>query len=65
MGGTMIKHELDSMEALQNCLEAYHIFRDARWIEYFQKLEGSDEVMEIEFSQNLNNNQTRVRGMLF
>ena len=63
MGRETVRHEPNSMDALQNCPEAYHIFIDAGWIEYFQKLEGSDEAVAIEFAQNLNNNQTQVRGM--
>ena len=51
------------MEALKNCPKDYQVFRDARWIEYFQKLEGSDEAIAIEFAQNLNDHQTHVRGL--
>ena len=63
MDGTTIRHEPDSMDALHNCPEAYHIFRDAGWVEFFQNIKGSNEVAIIEFDQNLNNNQTRVRGI--
>ena len=58
MGQADVRHDLDSMDALQNCPEAYHIFRDVGWIEFFQKLKGSDEAVAIEFAQNLKNNQT-------
>ena len=58
MGVVAVRHEPDSIDALQNFPEAYHIFRDIGWIEYFQKLECLDEVVAIKFAQNLNNNQT-------
>ena len=58
MGGVAVGNEPNSMDALQNFLEAYHIFREAGWVEFFQKLEGSDEVVTIEFAQKLNNNKT-------
>lgn len=63
MGGVAVIHEPDSMGTLKNCLESYQVFRDAGWIEYFQKLVGLDEAAAIEFAQNLNNHQTRVRGL--
>lgn len=65
MGGAVARHEPYSMDALLNFPESYQIFRDFKWIEYFQKVEGLDEVVEIEFSQKLNNNQTWVRGLQF
>ena len=58
-----VRQKLDSIDALQNYPEAYQVFRNTRWIEYFQKLEGLDEAVAIEFAQNLNNNQTQVRGL--
>ena len=63
MGGSVVRHKPNSMDALQNCLEAYHIFRDVGWVDFFQNIEGSDEAVSIEFSKKLNNNQTRVTGM--
>ena len=50
MGGVVVRNELDSMDALQNFHEAYHIFREAGWVEFFQTLEGSDKAVAIEFS---------------
>ena len=55
MGGAVVRHKLDSMDALQNYPESYRVFRYIGWIEYFHKLEGSDEAIAIEFAQNLNN----------
>ena len=50
MGGEAAKHEPNSMDALQNFPKSYHIFREAGWVEFFQKLKGSEEAVEIEFS---------------
>ena len=58
IGGATVIHELESIEALQNCLEAYQVFRDAGWLEYFQRLEGSDEAIEIKLAKNLNDHET-------
>ena len=53
----------DSIEALQNCPEAYQIFRDVGWLEYFQKLTGSNKEIVMEFARNLNKYHTKVRGL--
>lgn len=63
MGGATIRHEQGSTEALENCPEACQIFKDASWFEFFQRLEGSDGGIAMEFSRNFERNQMEVRGL--
>lgn len=63
MGGAAIRHEPGSIEALENCLEACQFFKDAGWFEFFQRLEGSDRGISMEFAKNLERNQVEVRGL--
>ena len=43
--------------------EASHIFKDAGWFEFFQRLKGSDDDVAMEFAKNLERNQMEVRGL--
>jgi len=58
MGGTTARHEKNSTEALENCVEACQIFREVAWLEFFKLLRGLDESVALEFSQNLTRDQT-------
>ena len=48
---------------MENYQKAYQIFKDAGWFEFFQRLEGSNKVIAMEFANNLKRNQTKVRGL--
>lgn len=63
MGGAVVRHEPNSRKALENCDEACQIFREARWIKFFERLKGSEESVVLEFARNLERNKTEVRGL--
>jgi len=63
MGGATIRHELESIEEFEKCPESCQIFKDASWFGFFQRLEGSDGAIAMEFTKNLKEYQTKVRGL--
>lgn len=48
---------------MENGPKACQIFKDAGWFEFFQRLEGSDEEISMEFVKNLERNQMEARGL--
>jgi len=40
MGGVVVRHEPNSVNVLLQHPEALEIFRRARWLSYFEKLQG-------------------------
>lgn len=61
MGGEVVRHEPNSIKTLEKFPEAYEIFREAGWINFFEQLRGSIESVSFEFSRNLNRNLTEVK----
>jgi len=56
MGREMIWHKPGTIEALEGCPEACQVFKDAGWFEFFQKLEGPNNVVAMEFMKNQEGN---------
>lgn len=63
MGGAAIQKEPGSIEALEKFPKACQIFKDVGWFGFFERLEGSNKVISMEFAKNLEKNQTKVRGL--
>jgi len=64
MGGSIVRHEPITLAQLQQNREAYQVFQNAGWIVYFEKLQGFDPEIALEFTQNLRLPRTLVRGLL-
>ena len=56
MVGAAIRHEPGYTEALENCLKACQVFKGTGWFEFFERLEGSDNDITMEFAKNLERN---------
>lgn len=48
-----MQHNPGSTEALEGFPEACQVFKYAGWFEFFQRLEGSDNGVAMEFIKNL------------
>ena len=48
-----MRYEPENRDALLLYPDVYEKFLQARWISYFEKLQGFNEVDVLEFSQNL------------
>lgn len=56
MGRAAIQHEPGSTEALEDFPEACEVSKCAGWFEFFQRLEGSNSGIAMEFAKNLERN---------
>ena len=63
MGGHAVRNEPGSMPLLELYPEAYQIFLQAGWIDYFRRLQEFDSQQVLEFSLNLNEDHFIVRGV--
>ena len=63
MGGSAIRHEPGSINLLQLFPEAYHIFQQAGWTVYFERLGEFDQEQVLEFAQNLQGDFSVVQGV--
>jgi hypothetical protein len=50
MGGSIIRHEPETITPLQKNERVYHIFQDEGWVTYLEKLKGFDADIALEFS---------------
>lgn len=48
---------------MEKYTKACQIFKDVGWFEFFQRLEGLDGAISMEFAKNLKRNQLEVRGL--
>jgi hypothetical protein len=63
MGGYAVRHEPVTLDALRRCPEVYRIFEDAGWVAYFERLDGFDSDISLEFTHNLTGTHSHVRGL--
>ena len=63
MGGLAVHREPENLNAICQDLEVYRIFENSGWIVYFEQLQGFNENDALEFSRNLDGEQSMVRGM--
>jgi hypothetical protein len=63
MGGSTMRYESENFDALLLYPDVYKKFLQARWISYFEKLQGFNEAAVLEFSQNLTQGYSMVQGV--
>lgn len=63
MGGPLIHHEPESTDQLQIHAQAWQIFHNSGWHIYFERLQGFDKEVSLEFALNLEGGNSQVRGM--
>ena len=61
--GIPARHELVNTWALRRNAEVFSIFEAVGWTEYFQHLNGFHTKTTIEFTPNLTDTHSEVRGM--
>jgi hypothetical protein len=60
MGGSVVRYELENLDALLLYPDVYQKFLQAGWISYFEKLQRFNESEVLEFSQNLTEGYSMV-----
>jgi hypothetical protein len=63
MGGFTMSYEPENLDALLLHPDVYQKFMQARWICYFEKLQGFNESEVLDFSQNLIEGYSMVHGV--
>lgn len=63
MGGNVVRNEPSSTALLELHLEAYQIFLQAGWVDYFQRLQEFDSQQVLEFARNLKEGYSIVQGV--
>jgi hypothetical protein len=56
MGGFAVRHEPVTLDTLRWHPEVYIIFEDVGWVAYFERLDGFDSDISVEFAQKFNRN---------
>jgi len=63
MGGNLITYELATTALLELYPEAYQIFLQAGWLDYFRRLSDFDAQQVLEFARNLKEGFSVVHGV--
>ena len=63
MGGKVVRHESEDTTQVRCHLDVWQVFQNARWHTYFERLQGFDEAVTIEFSLNLDGNYSIFRRL--
>ena len=63
MGGEPVRHEPSNVSMLRHNPEALEVFRVARWLQYFEKLQGYNNFVALDFAMNLEGDPSVVRGV--
>lgn len=63
MGGKAVRNEPGSMTLLELYPEAYQIFLQAGWVDYFRRLQEFDSQQVLEFARNLKEGYATIQGV--
>jgi hypothetical protein len=63
MGGSAIRNEPATTALLEQYPEAYQIFEQAGWLNYFRRLQGYNEQQVLQFALNLQEHHSVVNGV--
>jgi len=63
MGRADVRHELESTIFFCSNIDVWQVFVNAGWDTYFERLQGFDEIIKVEFALNLEEDHSRVWGL--
>ena len=63
MGGEPVRHEPSNVSMLRQNPEALEVFMAAGWLQYFEKLQGYNNYVALDFAMNLEGDRYVVRGV--
>ena len=63
MGGEPIRHELSNVSMLQQIPKALEVFTAAGGLQYFEKIQGYNNSISLDFAMNLEGDRFVVRGL--
>jgi hypothetical protein len=63
MGGPVVRKEPATTALLEHYPQAYQIFEQAGWLQYFRRLQGYNESQTLQFARNLQDNHSVVAGV--
>lgn len=63
MGGEVVHHEPSNVSVLRQNPELLEVFRTIGWLQYFERLQGHDDYVALDFARNLEGNHSEVKGM--
>ena len=61
--GSPVRYEPNNLDALHANMEVFAIFQEPGWIEYFQRLNGFHEETKFQFSMNLTEEHSEIKGL--
>ena len=63
MGGEPIRHEPSNVSMLRKNPKVLEVFRVAGWLQYFEKLQGYNNFVALDFAMNLEGDRSLVKGV--
>lgn len=63
MGGHVVRYEPKNTVQVRSNPYVWQVFLDGGWHVYFERLQGFDEAIIVEFALNLDGNHSRVHGL--
>ena len=63
MGGELVRHEPSKVSMMRQNLEVLEVFMAAGWLQYFEKLQGYNNFVALDFAMNLEGDRSVVRGV--
>lgn len=63
MGGQTVRHEPENTEQVRRNADVWQVFLNAGWHVYFDRLQGFDESITVEFALKLEGNHSIVHGL--
>ena len=63
MGGEHVRHEPSNVSMLQQNPKVLEDFRVIGWLQYFEKLQGYNNSVALDFAMNLEGDRSVVRGV--
>ena len=63
MGGEPVCHEPSNVSMLRQNPDALEVFMAAGWLQYFEKIQGYNNSIALDFAMNLEGDRSVVRGV--
>jgi hypothetical protein len=63
MGGSVIRNEPATTALLEHYPEAYQIFQQVGWLNYFHRIQGYNEQQVLQFTRNIQEDHSVIAGV--